>query len=74
MWRIQNALYRQDCNSHVQMYVYAYSNDIHSLATIVSLSQQLFMLLFSLINFKTLVLMIEPDLAPELCAKALSSK
>ena len=55
-------------------YVYAYSSDIHNLATIVLLSQQLFMVLFFLIKFKTLGLMVEPDLVTKLCAKALSSK
>ena len=55
-------------------YIYAYSNDIHNLATIVLLSQQLFMVLFFLVKFKTMGLMDEPDLATKLCAKALSSK
>ena len=44
-------------------YFYAYSDDIRNLATIVLLSQQLFTVLFSLIKFKTLGLMVEPDLA-----------
>ena len=55
-------------------YVYAYSNDIHNLARIVLLSQQLFMVLFFLIKFKTLGLMVELDLDAKLCAKAFSSK
>ena len=54
--------------------VYSYSNDIHNLATIDLLSQQLFAVLFFLVKFKTLGLMDEPDLAAKLCAKALSSK
>ena len=55
-------------------YVYVHSNDIHNLATIALLNQQLFPVLFFLNKFKTLGLMVEPDLATKLCAKALSSK
>ena len=61
-------------NSHIYDYVYAYSNDIHNLATIALLSQQFFTVLFFLIKFKTLGLMVESDLATKLCAKVLSSK
>ena len=60
-------------NSHVHNYVYVYSNDIHNLATIVLLNQQLFTVLFFLVKFKTMGLMDERDLATKLCAKALSS-
>ena len=59
---------------HTQDYVYAYNNDIHNFATIVFQSQQLFMVLSFLIKFKTLGLMVEPDLATKSCAKALSDR
>ena len=57
-----------------RLYVYPYSNDIHNVATNVSLTQQLFALLFFLVQFKTLGSTLEPGLAIKLCAKALSSK
>ena len=57
-----------------RLYVYTYSNDIHNVATNVSLTQQLFPLLFFLVQFKTLGSTLEPGLAIKLCAKALSSK
>ena len=57
-----------------RLYVYTYSNDIHNVATNVSLTQQLFALLFLLVQFKTLGSTLEPGLAIKLCAKALSSK
>ena len=52
------------------MYVYAYSGDIHTVATNVLLTQQLFTVVFFVIKFKTLGLTIEPGLATKLCAKA----
>ena len=55
-------------------YVYAYSIDIHNVATNVLLTKQLFTVLFFLVKFKTLGLMVDPDLAPKLCAKVLSNK
>ena len=54
-------------NSHV----HTYSNDIHNLATLVLLSQQIFTVLFFLVKSKTMG--DEPDLATKLCAKALFS-
>ena len=57
-----------------RLYVYTYSNDIHNVATNVSLTQQLFALLFFLVQFKTLGSTLEPGLAIKLCSKALSSK
>ena len=56
-------------NSHVQIIVYAPSNDIHNRVTIVLLSQQLFTVLYFLIKFTTLGLMFELDLPTKLCAK-----
>ena len=67
---VQNVLYQPRAHS----YVYVYSNDIHNVATKDLLTQQLFTVLFLLIKFKTLSFMVEPSLATELCAKALSSK
>ena len=55
-------------------YVYAYSNEIHNVATNVLLTRQLFTVLFFLIKLKTLGSMVEPGLAMKLCAKALSRK
>ena len=48
---------------HTCNYVYAYSNDIHNVATNYLLRQQLFNILFFLIKFKTLGLIVELDLA-----------
>ena len=72
--RVQNILYHQTEQTHTHSYVYAYKNDIHNVATKDLLTQQLFMVLFSLIKFKTLSLIVELSLATKLCEKALSSK
>ena len=52
-------------------YVYAYSNDIHTFATNVLLTQQLFKVLFFLVKFKTFGLTVELGLATKIRAKAL---
>ena len=70
----KRSLLCQDWTTSYAYYVYADSNDIHNLVTIVLLSQQVFKVLFFLVKFKTMGLMDEPDLAAILCAKALSSK
>ena len=55
-------------------YVFAYSNDIHTVATNVLLTQQLFVVLLFLLKFRTLGLTVEPSLATKIHVKALSSK
>ena len=55
-------------------FVSAVSNDIHNAVTNVLLTQQIFMVLFSLVKFKTLCLTVEPGLATKIRAKVLSSK
>ena len=65
---IQNILYCQTEQPRARSYVYAYSNDIHNVATKDLLTQQLFSVLLFLIKFKTLSLIIEPSLAAKLCA------
>ena len=53
------------------LYVYAYSNEIHNVATNVLLTQQLFTVLFFLVKFKTLGLTVEPRSGYQIMCKGL---